>query len=78
MFPSVHNIWLSFSSMGLLCIFQFINEIKEQHKFEIYVAHINHMIREEADEDEKYVQDYCLKNNIVTSWTFKGNSCVAL
>ncbi len=41
-----------------------LNEIKEEYNFEIYVAHINHMIREEADDDEKYVQDYCDKNNL--------------
>ena len=41
-----------------------LNEIKEQYKFEIYVAHINHMIRVEAADDEKYVQQYCQKNNI--------------
>ena len=41
-----------------------LNEIKNEFQFEIYVAHINHMIREEAVEDEKYVQDYCNRNNI--------------
>lgn len=41
-----------------------LNEIKEELNFEIYVAHINHMIREEAEDDEKYVQSYCEKNNI--------------
>ena len=41
-----------------------LNEIKDDYKIEIYVAHINHMIREEADEDEKYVQNYCEKNSI--------------
>lgn len=41
-----------------------LNEIKDEYKFEIYVAHINHMIREEAEDDEKYVQKYCEKNNI--------------
>lgn len=41
-----------------------LNEIKEELNFEIYVAHINHMIREEAEDDEKYVQKYCEKNNI--------------
>lgn len=41
-----------------------LNEIKNEFQFEIYVAHINHMIREEADEDEKYVQNYCEKNSI--------------
>lgn len=32
--------------------------------FEIVVAHINHMIRREASEDEQYVKDYCQKNKI--------------
>ena len=41
-----------------------LNKIKEEFNLEIYVAHINHMIREEAVEDEKYVQEYCEKNNI--------------
>ena len=41
-----------------------LNEIKDEYKFDIYVAHINHMIREEAIDDEKYVQEYCEKNNI--------------
>ena len=41
-----------------------LNEIKDELNFEIYVAHINHMIREEAKDDEKYVQKYWEKNNI--------------
>ncbi len=30
----------------------------------IYVAHINHMLRDEADEDEQYVKEFCKKNQI--------------
>ena len=30
----------------------------------IIVAHVNHMIRQEADEDEKYVKDFCEKKGI--------------
>lgn len=41
-----------------------LNEIKTEYKFEIYVAHINHMIREEANDDEKYVKEFCEKNDI--------------
>ncbi len=43
-----------------------LDKIKNEQtiNFEICVAHINHMIREEAIEDEKYVQEYCKKNNI--------------
>lgn len=33
-------------------------------KFKIYVAHINHMIRKEAEEETAYVQEFCDKNNI--------------
>ncbi|MCI8345039.1 MAG: tRNA lysidine(34) synthetase TilS [Clostridia bacterium] len=33
-------------------------------KFGITVAHINHMIRIEAEEETKYVQNFCNKNNI--------------
>ena len=49
-----------------ICMLDMLRELKEKQtiKFEIYVAHINHMIREEAIEDEKYVQDYCKKYNI--------------
>ncbi len=33
-------------------------------QFDFVVAHVNHMIREEAKEDEEYVKKYCIKNNI--------------
>ena len=32
--------------------------------FDMVVAHVNHMIREEANEDEEFVKKYCMKNNI--------------
>lgn len=43
-----------------------LRELKEGGtlQFSMVVAHINHMIREEAVEDEKYVEDYCKKNGI--------------
>ena len=45
-----------------------LNEIRYDKKanmnFDIVVAHVNHMIRKEAEEDEKYVKDYCNKKNI--------------
>lgn len=49
-------------SMSMLHI---LNEIKnENNNFEIIVAHVNHQIREEAVDDEKYVEEYCIKNQI--------------
>lgn len=47
--------------MTLLHILQ---SLKEKYNLELYVAHINHMIRENAKIDEQYVEEYCDKNNI--------------
>lgn len=42
-----------------ICILHVLYTLREKLNFEIYVAHINHMIRQEADEETKYVQDFC-------------------
>lgn len=53
-----------------ICLLDILNKIRKGQNsllnlsFDIEVAHINHLIREEASEDEKYVEDYCMKNNI--------------
>lgn len=39
-------------------------KLQKQIKFNIVVAHINHMIRADADDDQKYVEQYCKNNNI--------------
>lgn len=38
-----------------------LNNLKEKLNIKIYVAHINHMIREEADEETQYVKNFCKK-----------------
>ncbi len=48
-------------SMTLLNI---LIELKQQINFNIIVAHINHMIRIEADEETKFVQEFCKEKNI--------------
>lgn len=45
-------------SMTLLNI---LNNLKEKLNIKIYVAHINHMIRQEADEETEYVKEFCAK-----------------
>lgn len=48
-------------SMSMLHV---LNKLKNSMHFEIVVAHINHMIRKEADEETLYVKNYCDKYNI--------------
>ncbi|MCI8655198.1 MAG: tRNA lysidine(34) synthetase TilS [Clostridia bacterium] len=49
-----------------IAMLDILKEIKNEDtiNFDIVVAHVNHMIREDAIEDEKYVKKYCQKNNI--------------
>ncbi len=42
-----------------ICLLHILNEIKRELNFEIFVAHVNHMIRKEADEETEYVKDFC-------------------
>ena len=50
-------------SMALLNV---LLNIKESGKlsFNIFVAHVNHGLRKEADEETQYVKDFCKKKNI--------------
>lgn len=44
-----------------ICLLHLLNNLKDTLKITIYVAHINHSIREVADMETKYVQDFCRK-----------------
>lgn len=47
-----------------ICLLHILNELKQELNFKIYVAHINHLIRKEADEETEYVQEFCKKLGI--------------
>lgn len=47
-----------------MCLLNILKDLRKIFKFEIVVAHVNHMIRKEAKDDENYVKEYCKNNNI--------------
>lgn len=47
-----------------MCLLDILCCLKEYLKIDLIVAHVNHMIRQEAEEETKYVEEYCKKNNI--------------
>ncbi len=47
-----------------MCLLNILNGLKEKLNFEIVVAHINHMIRKEAEEETQYVKNFCDKLGI--------------
>ena len=53
-----------------ICLLYVLNDLKKELNFKIYVAHINHMIRKEADEETEYVKSFC-KNLGVECFTKK-------
>ena len=42
-----------------ICLLHILNELKTKLNIEIFVAHINHMIRKEAEEETIYVENFC-------------------
>jgi len=44
-----------------ICLLHVLNLLKEKLEIELFVAHVNHMIRKEADEETEYVKDFCKK-----------------
>lgn len=47
-----------------IALLHILIKLQKQIQFNIVVAHINHMIRSDAIEDQKYVEKYCKNNNI--------------
>ena len=47
-----------------MCLLHILSMLKNELDFQICVAHINHMIRKEADNETEFVKEFCKKNNI--------------
>ncbi len=47
-----------------ITLLHLLQSLKKELGIKIIVCHINHMLREEAIEDEEYVKEYCIKENI--------------
>ena len=47
-----------------ICLLHILYILKEELGIEIVAAHINHMIREAADNETEYVQEFCKKLGI--------------
>ncbi len=42
-----------------ICLLHVLNKLKKQYKLELYIAHVNHLLRgQDSDEDAHYVQEF--------------------
>jgi len=47
-----------------ICLLNILYNLRETLKIELFVAHVNHLIRKDAKSDAEYVQKYCEDRNI--------------
>ena len=47
-----------------MCLLHLLNGLKDDLKLKIIVAHMNHKVRKEADDEEKYVKEFAKENNL--------------
>ena len=47
-----------------MCLLNTLINLKQKLQIELVVAHVNHMIREVADSETQYVEDFCNNKGI--------------
>lgn len=48
-----------------MCLLNLLIKLKEEQKFNIVCAHINHNLRIESNEEEIFVKNYCKENDVI-------------
>ena len=48
-----------------MCLLSLILAFKKEYNLNIICAHVNHHVREESDAEEKFVNNFCVINNII-------------
>jgi tRNA(Ile)-lysidine synthase len=61
-----------------MCLMDLILKIRDKKPINIVCAHINHGVRKASEKERKFVEEYCLKNNVVFEYSklnisFKNN-----
>ena len=47
-----------------VCLLFLLHELTSELKLDLHAVHVNHMLRPEADDEERFVKDICLKLGI--------------
>ena len=47
-----------------MCLLSILLSYQKKLNLNIICAHVNHKLRKESEDEKKFVQDYCLKNNV--------------
>ena len=47
-----------------VCLFDIFVKLRDKYNLKLFVVHINHSIRKEADIEQEYVRDLCKRFNV--------------
>lgn len=48
-----------------MCLLDLVNTLKDELNLKIIVAHVNHKLRKESEEEQEMVKEYAIKNNLI-------------
>ncbi len=48
-----------------MCLLSILNKLKDKYKLKLICAHVNHGLRSESENEKKFVENYCVINNII-------------
>lgn len=48
-----------------IVLLNILNNLKEKYNYKIVCAHVNHKLRQESEEEEIFVKNICINNNII-------------
>ncbi len=48
-----------------MCLLSILLKLREKYNLRIVCAHVNHNVRRESDDEQKFLMEYCEKNNVI-------------
>ena len=52
-----------------MCLLNVLNSLQEKLNLKLICAHVNHNLRKESEYEKEFVENFCLKNNIIFEYT---------
>lgn len=48
-----------------MCLLDLLLKLRQKYDLQLICAHVNHNIRKQSEEEEKFIEDYCEKNHLM-------------
>lgn len=52
-----------------MCLLSMLLNLKDRYSLKIICAHVNHKLRKKSEKEKKFVENFCINNNIIFEYT---------